>query len=61
MFHQQAKMFVTYIIESDSLKFNLFLLEIQEGTTFSETFNKIMETSIQDKWKGFLLQLREQY
>lgn len=61
VFHQQAKLFVTYIIESDSLKFNSFLLEIQEGEPFNESFNKIMGTTIQDKWKGFLLQLREQY
>jgi len=59
MFHQQAKMFVTYIIESDSLKFNSFILEIQEGEPFSETFNKIMGTSIQDKWENFLLQLND--
>ena len=58
MFHQQSKMFVTYIIESDSLKFNSFILEIQEGEPFSETFNKIMGTSIQDKWENFLLQLK---
>jgi len=57
MFHQQAKMFVTYIIESDSLKFNSFILKIQEGEPFSETFNKIMGTSIQDKWENFLMQL----
>jgi len=59
MFHQQAKMFVTYIIESDSLKFNSFLLEIQEGEPFSETFNKIMGASIQDKWENFLLHLND--
>ena len=58
IFHQQAKMFVTYIIESDSLKFNSFILEIQEGESFSETFNKIMGTSIKDKWENFLLHLK---
>jgi hypothetical protein len=60
MFHQQVKMFVTYIIESDSLKFKSFVIKIQEGETFSETFDKIVGTTIQDKWDGFLLQLREQ-
>ena len=57
MFHQQVKMFVTYIIESDSLKFKSFVLKIQEGEPFNEFFNKIMETSIRENWENFLLQL----
>ena len=60
MFHQQVKMFVTYIIESDSLKFKSFLSKIQEGESFSETFNQIMESSIQDKWANFLWQLKKE-
>jgi len=50
-------MFVTYIINSDSLKFKSFLSKIQEGEPFSETFNKIMDSGIQDKWVRFLSQL----
>jgi len=42
-------MFVTYIIGSDSLKFNSFLQEIQKGGSFNETFNKIMGSTIQDE------------
>ena len=59
MFHQQVKMFVAYIIQSDSLKFNLFLLKVQEGEPFRETFNKIMGTGIEEKWANFLLKLKE--
>ncbi|MCW8960383.1 MAG: hypothetical protein OQK29_02395, partial [Ignavibacteriaceae bacterium] len=58
MFHKQAKMFVTYIINSDSLKFNLFLRKIQNGESFSETFNNVMGSGIQDKWAKFLLHLK---
>ena len=57
MFHKQVKMFVTWLIESDSLKFKSFLLEIQKGESFSETFNNIMGSGIQDKWVQFLSQL----
>ena len=57
MFHQQVKMFVTYIIETDSIKFKSFLQKIQEGESFSETFNDIMSSGIQDKWVRFLSQL----
>ena len=59
MFHKQAKMFVTYITNSDSLKFNSFLRKIQEGESFSETFNNVMGLKIQDEWAQFLLQLKE--
>ncbi len=47
MFHKQAKMFVTYLIESDSLRFKSLLREIQMGESFNETFNKIMASGIQ--------------
>jgi len=57
MFHKQAKMFVTYIIELDSLKFNSFLREIQNGESFIESFNNIMGSGIQYKWVQFLEQL----
>ena len=50
-------MFVTYIIELDSLKFNSFLREIQNGESFNESFNNIMDSGIQYKWVQFLEQL----
>jgi hypothetical protein len=57
MFHKQVKMFVAYIIESDSLKFKSFLREIQRGEYFSEAFNNTMGLGIQDTWAQFLSQL----
>lgn len=57
MFHKQAKMFVTYLIESDSLKFNRFLIKIQKGESFSQTFVNVMSTDVQDKWEQFLSQI----
>lgn len=54
MFHKQVKMFFTFIIESDSLKLKPFLREIQNGESFSKTFNNIMGEEIQDKWSQFV-------
>ncbi|MBT8379919.1 MAG: hypothetical protein KJN64_11900 [Ignavibacteria bacterium] len=59
MFHQQVKMFVAYIINSDSLKFKSFIMKIREGGSFSETFNTIMGYKIKDKWANFLLGLKK--
>ena len=60
MFHQQAKMFITYIINSDSLNFKSFIMKIQAGKPFNETFNKMMGRRIDDIWVNFLSHLKEQ-
>jgi len=57
MFHMQAKMFVTYMIESDSLKFKSFLRKIQMGESFSESFNNEFGIGIKEKWNQFLSQM----
>ncbi len=57
MFHKQVRMFVTYLIESDSKAFKSFLREIQKGESFNDTFNKTTGSRIQDKWVQFLSQL----
>lgn len=60
MFHKQVKMFATFIIKSDSLKFNSFIQKIQMGDPFSESFNNIMGISIRDKWVQFILLLNRE-
>ena len=57
MFHMQARIFVTYLIESDSLKFKSFLRKIEMGESFSETFESLFGTGIHSKWTQFLSQL----
>jgi hypothetical protein len=57
MFHKQAKMFVTFIVNSDSLSFNTFLQNIQEGNNFSKSFQEEMNMSISDMWTKFTNQL----
>jgi len=57
MFHKQAKMFVTYLFESDSSKCQAFLREIQEGESFGRSFSNTMGSKIQDRWIQFLSQL----
>jgi hypothetical protein len=58
MFHKQVKMFVTYLAESDPLKFRSFLKEIQIGESFSESFNIAMDSKIQNKWIQFVIKLK---
>ena len=58
MFHKQVKMFLIFIIGSDSLKFKSFLMKIQNEESFDESFNKIMNSQIQDKWKQFISQIK---
>jgi len=58
MFHKQVKMFVTFIFESDSLKFKFFLRKIQNGESFNESFNNKMNSGVKDKWVKFVSRLK---
>jgi hypothetical protein len=58
MYHKQVKMFVTFIAETDLLRFKDFVLKIQEGESFSKSFKKTMKTDIKGKWKQFATHLR---
>ena len=49
IFHQQVKLFVTFLAESDSLKFKSFLLKIQKGESFNKSFTVVFESDIQGK------------
>ena len=54
MFHQQVKMFITYIAESDSSKFKELVIQIQKGGSFKKSFSDIMATDIQGMWMQFI-------
>lgn len=58
MFHMQAKIFVTYLMQSDSLKFKSFLRKIQMGESFGESFESAFGAGVQNKWAQFLSQLK---
>jgi hypothetical protein len=57
MYHQQAKMFVTFLINEDSVNFKLFVLELQNGEKFKKSFNETMKSDMQDKWLKFVADL----
>jgi hypothetical protein len=61
MFHKQVKMFVTWLAESDSLKFRSFILALQKGESFSKTFSIIMGSGIKEKWTQFVSGLKQEY
>ncbi len=57
MYHQQVKLFVTYLAETNPLRFKKLILKIQNGESFSKSFNKTMETDIKSKWTQFFVHL----
>ena len=61
MFHKQVKMFVTWLVKSDSLKFRSLVLFLQRGESFSKSFRVIMGSSVQEKWSRFISVLKEEY
>ncbi len=54
MFHKQTKLFVTYMNHYNNLAFNDFLLAIQSGKSFSESFKKYYKTDINEFWNQFI-------
>jgi hypothetical protein len=61
MFHMQVKMLVTWLAESESLKFRSFVLALQKGESFSKSFRVVMGSSVQDKWSQFVSLLKQEY
>lgn len=54
MYHKQVKMFVTYLVETDSLRFKDFILEIQKGESFSLSFSKFFGKNVMEMWQQFV-------
>ena len=59
MYHKQVKMFVTYLVETDSVNFSNLVIKIQDGESFSKSFNETLETDVQSKWTEFVAHLNE--
>ena len=57
MFHKQVKMFTTWLIESDPLKFKSFLQEIQNDKSFRESIKNRFGYDVPELWKKFIQQL----
>ena len=54
MYHKQVKMFVTYLVETDSLRFKDLILEIQKGESFSLSFSKFLGKNVMEMWQQFV-------
>jgi len=61
MFHKQVKMFVSWLVKSDSLNFRSLVLVLQKGESFGKSFRVIMGSSVQEKWTQFVSELKQEY
>jgi len=54
MFYRQCMMFVVYLKNIDEQKYRSFLLCIQDGAGFSESFHDAFDVSLAEIWNEFL-------
>jgi hypothetical protein len=58
MFYRQAFLFVNYLRLRSEAKFKLFLLSIEDGKNFEESFKNQLGTSIHDALQDFINQIQ---
>lgn len=58
MFYRQSGMFVAWLMHLDPEKFRSFMLTIEDGGKFSESFRKAFGQSLDTTWQRFVDQLR---
>lgn len=54
MFYRQASMFVGYLHNIDEKKFKTFLLSVEAGKDFEESFSSAYGETLDDLWKKFI-------
>jgi hypothetical protein len=59
MFYRQSMMFVAYLKNIDEQKYRGFLLSIQEGTCFSDSFHDAFNTNLTEIWQEFLAEIKK--
>jgi hypothetical protein len=57
MFYRQSMMFVAYLEDIDEKRYQSFLLAIQDGAGFSESFHNAYDASLAEIWKEFLTEI----
>ena len=60
MFYRQSMMFVAYLKDIDEERYRSFLLAIQDGSGFSESFHNAFDASLAEIWKEFLIEIEKQ-
>ena len=58
MFYRQASLFVKYLRDMSEIRFGVFLLAIEDGMDFDKSFRAVYGMSIDEVWKGFVIDLR---
>ena len=58
MFYRQSMIFVDYIKTNNPDKFRMFLLELQEGKSFKNSFERTFEMSVGKTWADFSRRIR---
>jgi hypothetical protein len=61
VFHQQAKMFITWMVKTSPLKFRSLILALQKGECFGKTFTAVMGYDVKEKWHQFVSVLKQKY
>ncbi len=61
MFHKQSKLFLTYISETRKPEFKNFLIDIQTGRSFGDSFKKHLGFDVQGAWEEFIEYLERNY
>lgn len=57
-FHRQAKMFVSYLAEKDTVLFGLLIKDLQEGIPFADAYIHLTGEDIQSSWIQFIDSLK---
>ena len=58
MFYRQSGMFVAWIKNQNQERFRSFMLAIEDGERFDESFNKAFGQSLDSSWQRFVEQLK---
>ena len=59
MFYRQAAMFIEYLHNIDAMKFKTFLLFVEAGGNFEESFSAIYKISLNEAWEKFAQEQRQ--
>jgi len=59
MFYRQSMMFVAYLKDINEERYRSFLLGIQDGAGFSESFHNAFDASLEEIWKEFLTEIEK--
>jgi hypothetical protein len=57
MFYRQSAMFVAYLKHIDEAGFRDFVLMLEDGQSFKESFKKVFKTDAGTAWQRFVEEL----